>query len=96
VTQWFFRLTARPFGLCLGLLPLLCCLPVWGQNAVVSGRVVDSSGAAVPAAALELRNSATNVTLKTATNTEGLFVFPPVIPGIYDISAAAPVFPRRT
>ncbi|MCC6858765.1 MAG: TonB-dependent receptor [Bryobacterales bacterium] len=59
---------------------------------MVSGRVTDSSGAVLPGAALELRNTATNVTLKTSTNAEGLFVFPPVIPGVYDVSAAASGF----
>jgi hypothetical protein len=74
------------------LLFLLCCPPAWGQNAVVSGRVTDSSGAVLPGANLELRNTATNVKLKTSSNAEGLFVFPPVIPGVYDVSAAAPGF----
>lgn len=92
MTQWFFRLTARPFGLWLIPFLQLCCLPVWGQNAVVSGRVVDSSGGVVAAATLELRNTATNVTLKTSTNAEGLFVFPPVIPGVYNVSASAAGF----
>jgi hypothetical protein len=59
---------------------------------VVSGRVTDSSGAVLPGASLELRNTATNVKLKTSTNAEGLFVLPPVIPGVYDISAAAAGF----
>ncbi|MCZ2078006.1 MAG: TonB-dependent receptor [Bryobacteraceae bacterium] len=90
--QWFFRRVTY-LRLCgLAFLLLLCTLPVLGQNAVVAGRVVDSSGAVVPGSALELRNTATNVVLKTTSNAEGLFVFPPVIPGVYDVTAAAPGF----
>ena len=74
------------------LVTLLCCAPVWGQNAVVSGQVIDSSGAVVPGASLELRNNATGVAFKTQTNTEGIYVFPPVVPGGYDVSAAAAGF----
>jgi len=91
VIDRFVRPAPRVRALSLVLF-LLCGLPVWGQNAVVSGRVTDSSGAVLPGAALELRNTATNVTLKTSTNAEGLFVFPPVIPGVYDVSAAASGF----
>ncbi len=67
---------------------LLCCAPVWGQNAVVSGRVTDSSGAVVPNATVELTRRSTQVKSTTVTNTEGLFVYPSVVPGTYDITAS--------
>ncbi len=75
----------------LALLPL-GCVSLWGQNAVVSGRITDSSGAVIPGASVELQNSATGVRVRTQTNAEGLFVFPPVSPGGYEISAAAAGF----
>ncbi len=73
---------------------LLCATAAWGQNAVVSGRVSDSTGAVIPGVPLELRNSATSVVQKTVTNGEGVFVFPPVAPGTYDLSAAASGFTK--
>jgi len=76
----------------VALVLLLSSAPLWAQNAVVSGQVVDSSGAVVPGATLELRNTATAVTFRTTTNAEGLYVFPPVLPGSYDISATAAGF----
>ncbi len=91
MNEQFFRTAIRTAALAIGLV-LLFCLPVCGQNAVVSGRVTDSSGAVLPGAALELRNTATNVKIKTSTNDDGQFVFPPVIPGVYEVSAAAAGF----
>ncbi|MBI4902257.1 MAG: TonB-dependent receptor [Acidobacteria bacterium] len=62
------------------------------QNPVVSGRIIDSTGAVVPNANIELRNTATSVRAASRTNAEGLFVFPPVPPGPYELSAAAAGF----
>ena len=68
------------------------CATLWGQNAVVSGRVTDSSGAVIPGASVELQNIATGVRVKSQTNAEGLFVFPPASPGGYEVSVAAAGF----
>ena len=61
--------------------------PVWGQNAVVSGRVTDTSGAVIPSVTVELTNRATQVKSSTVTNEEGIFVFPSVPPGAYEVNA---------
>lgn len=74
------------------ILVLLAGSALYGQNAVVSGRITDGTGAVVPAAAIELKNIATGVKLATQTNGEGLFVFPPVSPGTYDLAAGATGF----
>ena len=52
-----------------------------GQNAVVSGRVLDPSQAVVPNATVELTNRATAIKTATTTNAEGYFVLPPLAPG---------------
>ncbi|HUQ91027.1 MAG TPA: carboxypeptidase regulatory-like domain-containing protein, partial [Bryobacteraceae bacterium] len=62
------------------------------QNPVVSGRISDSTQAALPNARVELTNRATGVLNATVTNQEGLFVLPPVPPGLYSITASAPGF----
>ena len=77
------------------LLILLAHSPVDGQNVagLIRGVVVDDSGAVVPAADLTLTNTANGAALKTAANAEsGLFVFPSVAAGTYELQARAPGF----
>jgi hypothetical protein len=92
MNRGFVRPINSGFALMLLAVLLLGPAQLWGQNAVVSGRVTDSTGAVIPGAALELRNPATSVRIKTETNAEGIFVFPPVSPGVYDASATAAGF----
>jgi hypothetical protein len=71
---------ALTFGLLLtGLL--------FGQNANVSGRIVDSQGGGVPGAKITLIQTATNRTVQTQSNPEGYFRLPPVPPGGYEMKA---------
>src|SRR3954451_9659603 len=69
------------------LMFVFLCGVAWGQNAVVSGRVTDTSGGVVPNVAVELMNRATQVKSPTVTNAEGIFVFPSVTPGAYEVNA---------
>lgn len=64
----------------------------WPQasTGAVSGTVRDQTGAAIPAAAVTLTNTATNAALKTATNQVGFYLFPGVIPGSYRLAVEAP------
>jgi len=66
--------------------------PALGQGAAgsVSGAVRDTSGAMVPGASVTITNTATGVKTTTATNNEGLYAFPYVQPGVYDVSASGP------
>ncbi len=52
-------------------------------NATATGSITDSSGAAVPGAAVELLNNATNVPSRTTTNNDGLYRITGLIPGTY-------------
>jgi len=52
---------------------------------VVSGRVLDSNGAVVPGAEVELRNSATGQSQKQMSNSSGQYVFSQVMPGEYSL-----------
>src|SRR5208283_659644 len=65
---------ALTFGLLLTAL-------LFGQNANVSGRIVDSQGGGVPGAKITLIQTATNRTVQTQSNPEGYFRLPPVPPG---------------
>jgi len=66
---------------------LMICGTAWAQNAVVSGRVTDTSGGVIPNASVELINRATQVKSPTLTNAEGIYIFPSVPPGSYEITA---------
>jgi hypothetical protein len=81
----------------LGAFCAFCVLlspPAFAQGAAgsVLGAVRDTSGAVIPNASVTITNTATGVTTTSKTNIEGLYVFPYVQPGVYDVSASAPGF----
>src|SRR5437016_1481928 len=80
------RATVRCASLvCLLLLPL--CL--YGQStALLTGTVTDPSGAAVPQAEVNCRNTETGLNYRATTNIEGLFRFPDLPIGIYDLTVS--------
>ena len=51
----------------------------------ITGTVTDSSGAAIPGATVTVTNTATRGTRNTTTNAEGLYTFPAVPPGSYEL-----------
>jgi hypothetical protein len=61
------------------------------QGAIV-GAVVDNTGAAIPNASVTLTDTDTGLTLKTATDSSGNYVFSPVKIGHYKVAATAPGF----
>src|SRR6266481_9112996 len=65
-----------------------CASAVMGQTetATVSGLVTDRSGAAVPGAEMRLLSVERGTIATTATNDVGIYVFPSVHPGQYQIS----------
>lgn len=65
---------------------------LFAQNAVVSGSILDPSGASIPKAKVAVRNLATNFSVSTTTNSQGIFFLPPVAPGKYQLTASAPGF----
>ena len=62
--------------------------PLFGQNAMVSGRVTDTSQGVVANVTIELTNRATQVKSQTVTNADGIFLFPSIPPGDYEVSAS--------
>jgi hypothetical protein len=70
----------------------LTCSSLWAQNAIVSGTVLDASGASIPGAKVSIRNVATGVSTTGQTNGAGLFYLPPQPPGRYAMTAEAKGF----
>jgi hypothetical protein len=64
------------------------------SRGTVLGRVTDSSGLVVPAAAVQITNLATGVTVKGLANGEGNYFFSFLIPGTYQIAAEKTGFKR--
>ncbi|HEY3939787.1 MAG TPA: TonB-dependent receptor [Bryobacteraceae bacterium] len=60
----------------------------------ISGRVLDTSGAAIPKIAVKLRNTATGELRNSASDNSGDYLFPDVPTGTYEVEAEAPGFKR--
>lgn len=80
------------------MLRYLCLLTaaatLFGQahRAIVLGQVRDSSGAAIPSAAIRVIETQTNTVHATAANAAGNFEAPGLLPGIYRVEASVPGF----
>src|SRR4026209_2554716 len=60
--------------------------------AMLQGRVLDPSGAAVPGASVVVRNSATGFTSTTSSDDQGRSHVPGIPAGAYQVTAEAPGF----
>lgn len=60
----------------------------------ITGRVVDSSGALVASAPIRAMQVETNIVTRAATNSEGIYEFPNLLPGNYRIVVEFPGFKR--
>src|SRR5260370_42061713 len=78
------------------LLAIALCLPLGAAFAQTSGsitgEVTDQSGAVAPNATVTATNSETNVARSTVTNAAGIYSFPALTPGIYQVKVAAAGF----
>ena len=62
------------------------------QNATVNGTITDPSGAVIPGAELTLKSLARSTTAKTVSGSNGLYSFPNLEPGSYELTVIAPGF----
>ena len=63
-----------------------------GGNAQLGGVVDDPSKALVPGVTITAKNVATGITVKQITNESGIYSFPALQPGTYEVSAELPGF----
>ena len=61
-----------------------------------TGEVKDSTSAAVSSATVTVRNTATNASRIVATNEEGIYTIPALVPGMYEVKAEKPGFKAAT
>src|SRR5713101_4442236 len=76
---------------CLALL-VCASLPAQEVRATIGGKVTDSQGGLVPAAAVTLTSDETNVKQTTETNEQGNWSVRFLLPGRYRFSIAKPGF----
>ena len=84
-------MTKRILGI-LGLLCLSSSMLVGQTLGEITGEVKDPSGASAPNAVVTATNAATNVARTTSTNTSGVYSFPGLIPGIYQVKVVVTGF----
>src|SRR6267154_4729340 len=77
-----------------GLLPALSLLFLFGLagfaqefRATLTGRVTDPSGAGIPNATVQIRNTGTNELATTQTDSQGSYTIPFLKPGTYSVTA---------
>src|SRR4029077_7795281 len=84
-------------ALCFASMLILCASGVVPLNAQVAGAMLtgtvkDSSGGVVPNAQVAITDVATGVTRNVSSDSAGLYAAPNLLPGTYDVRAAATGF----
>ena len=87
----------NPCGKSLSILTMAVCLFTTfflraATGGSISGTVIDPTRAVVPGASLKLVNTAQQTKYRAASNREGLYSFPDLPVGHYDLTIAAPGF----
>ncbi|HTM48861.1 MAG TPA: TonB-dependent receptor [Bryobacteraceae bacterium] len=89
-------MTISHLGYRLGVLAVLICHSLPAQQSAIQGIVTDSSGAALPRAQVSVTNTRAGRVQTTATNEQGFYSVPFLVPGEYSIKAFAKGFTTRT
>src|SRR5277367_888315 len=73
---------------------VLFACPGWSQTSTteMSGTIYDSTGAVVIGAVVTVANTATGTSLKQLTNSAGLYSFPSIAIGTYNLKVEMPGF----
>src|SRR5260370_5891978 len=83
------RVHMRRLVLVIGFLCLSLGVVLAQTGGTITGEVKDQSGAVVPNVCITATNTATNVARNTQTNTSGIYSFPGLVPGRYQVKASA-------
>ena len=82
----------RRLAVLTGLLGMTLAISSAQTGGQITGEAKDPSGALVPNASITVTNTATNGVRTTTTNTAGLYSFPDLPPGIYDVKIVSAGF----
>src|ERR1019366_7652484 len=82
----------RRLAVLIGLLGAALAMAFAQTGGQITGEVSDPTGALVPNATVTVTNSVTNMARTTTTNTSGLYSFPALTPGMYQVKAVASGF----
>src|SRR5690554_3501557 len=82
------RRTTRISALSFLTLALAAPLVAQTSTATVNGTIRDSSGSSVPGASVVLRNTATSVELRSASNDSGIYTILNILPGNYTMEVS--------
>ncbi|MGQ9634561.1 MAG: carboxypeptidase regulatory-like domain-containing protein [Bryobacteraceae bacterium] len=66
------------------------------ETGQVTGKVLDPSGAVVPNAKVSLKSLTTNLVRDTVSNEDGIYLFPSVLPGDFELTVEVPGFARSS
>jgi len=83
------------FSLFAALLAILTVSALQAQiveTGVITGAVKDNTGAVIPNAHVNVLNTGTGLTTKTSSDSQGIYVSPPLQPGNYNVVVEAPGF----
>ena len=64
------------------------------ETGVITGVVKDHTGAVIPSAQVSVQNTGTGLTTNTTTDSQGIYVSPPLHPGDYKVLVEAPGFSK--
>ncbi len=76
----------------LSVFLMTCWVLAQAPTAEITGTIADSSGAPISGAAVTVTNPATNQTRATKTTDAGIYVFPTLPPGVYNLKAESSGF----
>ena len=94
LVHYFLKLGVSNVKILLCVLCFAVLAAAQGQESVLTGEVLDSTGAKMPGAAVTALNVNTGVATSAVTNDAGVFLFPALPPGEYKVTAEKPGFKR--
>ncbi len=92
--RWGFQVRTRLFCILIATL-LMGYLGAQEFRATITGHVLDSSGSAVPQAAIQARNIDNNEVTTATSDAQGVFTIPFLRPGNYTVSTEAAGFKKH-
>src|SRR5262245_37569289 len=89
----YYRITRLSLGR-IALLLLLLAVTAGAQEfrGSLTGKVTDSAGAALVGASVSVKNVETNIVTTTTTSEDGIYNFPLLQPGKYQLTVMQPGF----